>query len=141
MKATPRAHRFALAAAVAWGALLAVNVAMAANGDANAPADMLRAIDVAAGGLVVGVGVVVLSGRARAARAAGSLPGLRASLLLLLVNGLVVTYIALTLRWDEPLGWRSVFAVVVFAMKGRLLFDVRLTAIAQTPPRAQARAS
>jgi peptidoglycan/LPS O-acetylase OafA/YrhL len=140
MKATPRARRFAFAAGLAWAVLLAVNVAMAANGDANSPADALRAIDVAAGGLVVGVGVVVLSGRARAARAAGSLPGLRASLLLLLVNGLVVTYIALTLRWDEPLGWRSVFAVVVFALKGRLLFDIRLTATAE-PPRAQARAS
>lgn len=129
MRVTLKAHRFAFAACAAWAVLLAVNVAMAANGDANSPADALRAIDVSAGGLVVGVGVVVLAGRARAARAAGSLPGVRAALLLLAVNALVVTYVALTLRWDEPLGWRSVFAVVVFALKGRLLFDVRLTGI------------
>lgn len=129
MKATSKARRLGFAAALAWAALLVVNVAMAANGDANSPADQLRAIDVAVGGAVVGVGLVVLPGRARAARAAGSLPGVRAALLLLAVNALVVTYVALTLRWDEPLGWRSVFAVVVFALKGRLLFDVRLTGI------------
>jgi hypothetical protein len=86
--------------------------------------DVLRVIVVCWGGVVAGTGVLVLGALARTLERGH---WRRSVVLLELVNVLVTAYIAFSIfgRWHEPLSWRTSLAVVIFTLKGTLIYSVR----------------
>lgn len=103
-------------------------------------ADVVRVAALVYGGVVVGLGLGVLRDRARmwrhltpAGRTRWHDPAWRAAFLLAVVNLLVMAYISAVLisRWHHALSWRWALAFLIFTVKARLLWDIRLATLEQ----------
>lgn len=98
----------------------------------------VRAAVVFCGGFVVGTGCIVLEGRRRFYVDLKLIEIAQAMVLLMIVNALVLGFIATILlvsQNDEPLSWRWIVASIIFLIKG--LFFYKLWRGAMTQERAR----
>jgi hypothetical protein len=94
------------------------------GGDA---ANIARTFTIAFGGSVVGAGSIILIERARFYRRLRLPRAVRAMYLLIAMNALVLTYIALGLigHWGDDMTYRVPLSIVIFAVKAWFFLDLR----------------
>lgn len=89
--------------------------------------NFLRVVVVFGGGLIVGAGCIILLSRAAFYSERELWRMRRAMYTLAVVNALVFMFIAAVVidRWDEPVGWRMICALLIFLSKGYFFAQLR----------------